>query len=67
MSLLTLLFLHLLTFFTPEDMFIDFKERGREWEGRENERKRHRCEKHQSVASRMCPDRGSNPQPRYML
>ena len=33
MSLLTLLFLHLLTFFTPENMFIDFKERGSECGG----------------------------------
>ena len=30
------------------------------------ERERHQYEKHQSVASHMCPDWGSNPKPRYV-
>ena len=42
---------------SPEDMFIDLRER----EGNINVR-----EKYQLVASHMCPDQGSNPQPRYM-
>ena len=40
----------------PEDMLIDFRERGRERESGE--------EKHQSVASRMLPNWGLNPTPR---
>ena len=44
-------------------MFIDFRERGKERE-RERERNIDVREKHQSVASRMLPDQGSNLQPR---
>ena len=55
---------------SPKGIFIDFTERRRE-----REREKHRCEKHQSVASRMypdwdqtcnigmCPDLGSKSQP----
>ena len=53
---LILVFIFLLS---PEDMLIDFRERGREGE-REGE-------KHQSVASCSCSNRGLNQQPRYVL
>ena len=35
-----------------------------DFRGRENESKRekHRCEKHQSLVSRMCPDQGTKQQ-----
>ena len=45
-------------------MFIDFREEGGE---RVRERDIDVREKHQMVASCMCPDQGSNPQPRYVL
>ena len=44
-------------------MFIDFREEGGE---RVRERDIDVREKHQMVASCMCPDQGSNPQPRYV-
>ena len=52
----------------PEDMFMDFffyRERGREGE-RETETETSIWEKHWSVSSCMHPERGSNPQPRYV-
>ena len=42
-------------------MFIDYRERGRKRKWHIHVR-----EKHHSVASHMCPDRGSNLQPRYV-
>ena len=60
----------------PEDMFIDFRQRGRGWGGRERERERE-TGKHWNIDRLppvwaltgdqthnlgMCPDRGSNPQ-----
>ena len=39
---------------SPEDIFIDFRKRGRE-----REREKHKCETSASI----CPDRGLNPQP----
>ena len=63
---------HLLYFFkTPGDIFIDFRQRGRE-KDRERERERERDrdfderEKHPSIASCMPPDWKSNPQPSYV-
>ena len=50
-------------------MLIDFRERGRGGERereRDGERNIDMREKHRSVASRMCPDRGSNLQPRFV-
>ena len=50
-------------------MFIDFRERGREMRDGERERERNNIdvrEKHWLVASHMYPDRGSNPQLRYV-
>ena len=47
----------------PEDMFIDFKERGRE---REKEGNIDVKEKHQFVASHRCLNQGSNQQPRHV-
>ena len=50
---------------SPEDMFIDFRERGMERQNK-NERDINVREKHQSLASYTHLDRESNPQPRYM-
>ena len=47
---------------SPKDMFTDFRERGKE-----KEREKHRCEKHQSVVSCTCHNWELNPQPRQML
>ena len=55
------LFLFIHFYFSPEDMFINFRGRGRE-----GERKKHRCEKHQSVAFHMHPNWGLNPQLKYV-
>ena len=55
---------YIYTFFNPHLrilLIFFFKERERGGVGRERER-----EKHRSVASRMHPDQGSNPQPTYM-
>ena len=43
-------------------MFIDFRKREEEREGG-RKRNINMREKHQSIASRMCPDRRLNPQP----
>ena len=43
-------------------MFIDFRERGRDWE-RDKQRDIEVREKHQSGASCMCLDWGLNPRP----
>ena len=45
------------------NMFIDFRERGRD---REMERNIDVREKHQSLASCMCSDWGPNPQPKHV-
>ena len=62
---LTFLFLYK---FSPEDMCIDFRERGRGKGGerKEGERNISVREKHLSVASHMSPNQEWNPQPKYM-
>ena len=53
-------------FFSPENMFVDLRERERERD-RQTDRQRD-GEKHCSVASHMlmCPNQGLNVQPRYV-
>ena len=48
------------SFFLIEDVLIDFRERERKGE-RERERNINVREKHRSVASCTCPDRGTKP------
>ena len=52
-------------YWTFQRRFYLFISRERRREG-EREGAKHQCEKHQSVASLVCPSLGLNPQPRHM-
>ena len=61
---LPLLLLLLLLLFSPKDMFIDFRKRGREGEREGDKHQRER--KHQLVASHILPYQGPNLQPGHV-